>query len=271
MVFNGYPNIDVKNETLNLHTWVEHYLWQGVEHFFLIDNGSTDSPLNILQPYIDSGRVTYEYRPQKHVQPQHYAHMFRTYQIATKTEWLLVCDLDEFMFGAKPDMPLAARLRHLDPHYDAVYVHWLIFASAEFLTDPKGSAHRTSSDSLLTPLLDPVTGHPLDIRQALTLRRASHDVDHKYLVRTSIVRDASQLWIHCVLGHAPTDRVAFDDLGLRLFHYKTQSRHYFQTVKMVRGDADGCIPDNARDWSFYDKENEGMNTTDTLLRDMLPT
>jgi len=44
-----------KNETMNLKMWLEHYLWQGVDHFFLIDNGSTDDPHKILQPYIDRG------------------------------------------------------------------------------------------------------------------------------------------------------------------------------------------------------------------------
>jgi hypothetical protein len=44
-----------KNETINLKLWLDHYLWQGAEHFYLIDNGSTDEPLNILQEYIDKG------------------------------------------------------------------------------------------------------------------------------------------------------------------------------------------------------------------------
>ena len=37
-----------KNETMNLKLWIEHYLWQGIEHFYLIDNGSDDNPLSIL-------------------------------------------------------------------------------------------------------------------------------------------------------------------------------------------------------------------------------
>jgi glycosyltransferase involved in cell wall biosynthesis len=50
-----------KNETMNLKLWLEHYLWQGVGHFYLIDNGSTDNPLSILQEYIDKGIITYFY------------------------------------------------------------------------------------------------------------------------------------------------------------------------------------------------------------------
>jgi len=44
-----------KNETMNLKVWIDHYLWQGVEKIYLIDNGSTDNPMPILQPYIDKG------------------------------------------------------------------------------------------------------------------------------------------------------------------------------------------------------------------------
>ena len=65
-----------KNETMNLKIWIEHYLWQGVEHFYLIDNGSTDNPLSILQEYIDKNIITYFYLPEKHKQQEHYRYVF---------------------------------------------------------------------------------------------------------------------------------------------------------------------------------------------------
>jgi len=253
-----------KNETLNLRVWLEHYLWQGVQHFYLIDNGSTDDPVGlVLRPYMDRGLVTYEFRPEPRVQPQHYAHMFSEHRIALRSEWLLVCDLDEFMFAASPGTTLATRLRDLadSPEYraDAVYVHWLMFASAEFHT---GDAERAHLD------LDAATGHPRDIRR-LTRRQAGLHGDHKYMVRTSIVRDPRQIWIHRVLDHAPEDRVVIDDAGLRLHHFQTQSRHYFGTVKATRGDADGFLADHARDWNYYARANEGMDTYDPLLPNLL--
>jgi hypothetical protein len=251
-----------KNETLNLRVWLEHYLWQGVEHFFLIDNGSTDDPVGrVLRPYLDRGQVTYEYRPEPHAQPQHYAHMFRAHVCGGRCRWLLVCDLDEFVFAAPGHAPsLAARVRQLDPHLDAVYVHWRMFASAEF-----NNHHPTSPETLL----DPRTGHPLDLRVALTRCRPGLHADHKYLFRTSIVRDPAQVWIHRLLDHAPADRVAFDDEGLRLHHYQTQSRFYFDTVKRVRGDADGFLPDTARDWAYYAAANEGMVEEDAMLAQLV--
>ena len=65
-----------KNETMNLKTWINHYLWQGVDHFYMIDNGSDDNPLEILQDYINKGIITYFYRPERHQQIEHYKFVF---------------------------------------------------------------------------------------------------------------------------------------------------------------------------------------------------
>ena len=40
-----------KNEADILPEWLEHHLWQGVEHFFLIDNNSTDDWQGAVAPF----------------------------------------------------------------------------------------------------------------------------------------------------------------------------------------------------------------------------
>lgn len=45
-----------KNEEMNLDLWVRHYLWMGVGHFYLIDNGSTDNSMNVLKPYMETSK-----------------------------------------------------------------------------------------------------------------------------------------------------------------------------------------------------------------------
>ena len=42
-----------KNESSILESWIEHYIKEGVQHFYLIDNGSTDDYQKILNPYMD--------------------------------------------------------------------------------------------------------------------------------------------------------------------------------------------------------------------------
>ena len=86
-----------KNETMNLKLWLDHHLWQGVQHFFLIDNGSTDNPTRILQEYIDKGIVSYFYRPKLASQVENYRNIFAKY-IWTQSYWVAVIDLDEFLY-----------------------------------------------------------------------------------------------------------------------------------------------------------------------------
>ena len=42
----------IKNEENFLKEWLDHYINEGVEHFYLIDNGSADNTLNIINNMI---------------------------------------------------------------------------------------------------------------------------------------------------------------------------------------------------------------------------
>ena len=47
-----------KNESHSIKEWLEHYLYQGVEHFYLVDDDSTDNTREILKPYVEKGIVS---------------------------------------------------------------------------------------------------------------------------------------------------------------------------------------------------------------------
>lgn len=49
----------IKNEGMVIQEWIEHYIWQGVSHFYIIDNGSTDNTHKVLLPYIQKGIMSY--------------------------------------------------------------------------------------------------------------------------------------------------------------------------------------------------------------------
>ncbi len=48
-----------KNEAPYLEEWINFHFKQGVSHFFIYDNDSTDNTYEILKPFVDSGAVTY--------------------------------------------------------------------------------------------------------------------------------------------------------------------------------------------------------------------
>ena len=76
----------------------------------MIDNGSTDNPMSILNDYIKRGVVSYYYRPKQASQIENYQNIFKKH-IWTQTYWLAVVDCDEFLYGV--DHKLSTKLRFL--------------------------------------------------------------------------------------------------------------------------------------------------------------
>jgi len=113
-----------KNESMNLRVWLEHYLWQGVEHFYLIDNGSTDNPMEILQEYIDKNLVSYYYLPiQDSIQL-----IYSQEKIFEKSFWLIICDLNDFFYGI--DKSLNKKLQSLE-YYGKITCNCCVFEILE--------------------------------------------------------------------------------------------------------------------------------------------
>ena len=52
-----------KNEKGAMKEWLEHHIGRGVQHFYLIDDGSTDNPEEILKAYVDEGDTMYDPTP----------------------------------------------------------------------------------------------------------------------------------------------------------------------------------------------------------------
>jgi len=229
-----------KNETMNLKLWLNHYIWQGVEHFYLIDNGSTDEPLQILQEYIDKGILTYYYLPERHKQVEHYRHVFDKERLKENTFWLAVCDLDEFFYGV--DQPLVKKIQSLENHYDYILCNWKMFGSDGHITQPP------------------------DIRTDITACAEKLWFETKYIFKPRILRNSSHIWIHWLtnVDYIRKKRIRIANKLIRLNHYPIQSLEFFKKVKMNRGDADNKTADNARDRSYFQKFDQKETRDDTL-------
>lgn len=89
----------VKDEALYLQEWLEFHLIQGVEHFFIYDNGSTDETHQILEHYAKRGVVTWTVLNITPVQLEAYARGLKQY--GERTEWMAFIDADEFLYTPK--------------------------------------------------------------------------------------------------------------------------------------------------------------------------
>lgn len=130
-----------KNEARYLKEWIEYHRIVGVEHFYLYNNGSTDSYRTILAPYIREGLVTLIDWPDGPIpaeeQRKVYAWVFRT-QVPScidackrgslETKWLAMIDLDEFM------VPVTAssmqEVLHQYENAPGVMLHWHIYGTS---------------------------------------------------------------------------------------------------------------------------------------------
>ena len=94
-----------KNEAHVLREWIEHYIAEGVEHFYLINNNSNDNYMNILNRYIKRGMITLKDSSVewKYADSNAHKHIFNdnVYKHRFETKWMIMVDLDEFMYGRK--------------------------------------------------------------------------------------------------------------------------------------------------------------------------
>jgi len=230
-----------KNETMNLKVWLDHYIWQGVEHFYLIDNGSSDNPIEILQEYIDKGFVTYVYGDIKHRQQQYYKDVFNTFSLKEKTVWLAVCDLDEFFFGTKKRL---SKVLQTHENYNMVLSNWLMFGS------------------------DGLIEHPADIRKAILHRVEEIHILTKYIFKTESIPNSDSIWIHR-LENVDDTYTIIDNEQIHLNHYPIQSLEFFQKVKMTRGAADVPWSENVRDMNYFNAYDQNNTYKDLLLLDLI--
>lgn len=234
-----------RNEAHCIKEWVEHYLNQGADHFYLVNDNSTDKSVEIIQPYIDTGQITL-YNV-KDLEPHIIGHQRNTYNTyilphvnAKDTKWLLICDLDEFAWS-----PVFKTLKDFLSQY--VY---------------------TLAQVQMTPTLfgsNNLEKQPKSLVQGFTKR--SKDVPtkcgtFKYFVNSDY--RFSSLNVHHATAVDPEYntgkyfmRIHSD--FIRLNHYICQSKEFWINVKCTRGDADGYLE---RNMEMFDLYNEQANQED---------
>lgn len=125
-----------------LPEWIEFHEKQGVEHFYLYNNGSTDDYLNILNPYIEKGLVeltdwmlpSHSMNDFNFVQGSAYSHCLK--RIADEAKWCAVIDTDEFLFSPEGQL-LTETLKDYDA-YSGVIVNWICYGTSGVEKIPDG-------------------------------------------------------------------------------------------------------------------------------------
>ena len=137
-----------RNEASYLREWIEYHLLVGVDRFYLFDNESTDDSKKVLQPYIDSGIVVYEYVADatlesfrikfgERSEKSGVAHWMGTHKCRKSTKWSIFIDPDEFIVPKK-DGTITKFLSRFDRHVTQIILGWNVYGSNGHKTRPAG-------------------------------------------------------------------------------------------------------------------------------------
>ena len=113
----------MKNEGKYLREWLDHYISEGVEHFYIIDNGSTDDTIEILKSY---NNITLFQDNRRY--PHHQVAMYNDHllPIIKESKWTMIVDGDELMKGQN-NKTVYSYLQTIPQHIFSIYVIWKMF------------------------------------------------------------------------------------------------------------------------------------------------
>ena len=217
-----------KNESMIIEEWINHYLKEGVDHFYLIDNGSTDDYIEKIRKYeINITLVKDGTRLPTGTQTFLYNKIFLE-KIKVETKWLIICDIDEYIYAKNGNIKIIDVLNKLPENLEKLWLPWKIFGS-------NGNINQ-----------------PYNIIKSFTKRKIDYKNDKGY---GKVICRTKNLNIIGCCGHEVIlhnndiyynsngenlDNFDFrtencNKLNLQLNHYMVMSEEYYTNVKCIRG------------------------------------
>lgn len=229
-----------KNEAHILKEWLNHYIFHGVEKFYLINDNSNDNFMEILQPYLDDGIVElYNANEPKYDGRQAclYVKYFLPKLKNKEMKWLAILDLDEFLYS-----PLEADIRKILKNCEnigQIHVDWINFGSNGHEKQPENVVESFTKCDILKY---EVASGPKNIINSdfYTVDLGVHE-SHVYGPRMNLS------W-----------RYNIDNPPFIINHYRIQSLEFWKNIKMKRGDADCHLKDDERDMKMFHEQDTNI-------------
>jgi len=212
-----------KDESGIIKEWVEHYIKEGVEHFFLVNNDSTDDYLQKIEEFKD--KITFY-----HDSSCRHAYSIGNYMVMNKdkSKWFIIADLDEFIYAQQGT--IKEYLQTVPEDVSSVGVVWKRFGSSGHIEQPDKIIPNftwrrdVSKAQYYEELKTIVRG------EKFVAMESSHNCalkDGKTILSNGEVIPNN----HCVDGFTEE---RMKTCKLHLNHYMTQSRNYYVNFKIPR-------------------------------------
>jgi hypothetical protein len=226
-----------KNESDSILEWITHYLYHGVQHFYLINDASTDNTVEIIQPYIDSGIITlFDARCKYFLGRQRF--LYNKYILprvnSSEMKWLMISDVDEYVWSQE-SRDLKDVFRQCS-HLAQIQYNHTLFGSNGHIQQPTGGLVRNFTRRSQTRPTESIKNYKYAVNSAFKFE--SLNIHH--------ATASDEIYMKCEF---------FMQLGEPYFlmnHYSCQSLNFWNEVKCTRGDGDHYLVRDMEQFRRYD-------------------
>lgn len=127
----------IKDDEASLSEWLEHHIAHGVEHFYLIDDKSTDKSRAVLDSYVQKGIVSFydpPYQSQQYRQAAGFKNTMINIMSKNEARWIALLDVDEYLYSPSEfDLKVVLK-KHED--LATIGLSWMWFGSSGHVQQP---------------------------------------------------------------------------------------------------------------------------------------
>lgn len=235
-----------KNESHILEEWILHYLSEGAEHFYLINNDSTDEFEHIIEKY--SSLITYISDPEKFGQSDKYNKYFLR-RCKEETKWLAILDLDEFAYSRNGFLKITDYLNSIDENVDSIRLPWKLFASNGHIEQPSNVVNNFTKRQRHM-------NYKIHVSKCIVRTKNLREIDmHRCLFFTVPhveFLSNGQEFLEIPIELQTYMRTNIESHCIHLNHYIIQSKTWFMKVKATRGSCATLENDNVRTLEYFE-------------------
>ena len=231
-----------------MEEFIRHYIKQGVDHFYIINNNSTDNIVEVIEqsPYKHSVTLITDNRDMQILRSNSGSFGHKQLldenlydRIKKETEWAIIVDADEFMFG-KNGYTIKSYLSTIDSSIGCVYVIWNIINPVKVENSLTHNFSIRANSKRLN----------YDLTPTISRNIMNANDFGKSIVRTSMLIDSIKLWLHkipisgtTITNYGPKDNKfdngnfikysedAFKKLNITLNHYAIRNLEDYEKKK----------------------------------------
>ena len=217
-----------KNESMIIKEWINHYIEEGVEHFYLIDNGSTDDYYEKIKMYEKYYTLVKDSTRLPHGTQTYLYNKIYLQKIKSETKWLIICDIDEYIYARNGYNKIPDVLNKIPSHIEKIWLPWKNFGSNGHKNQP---SNIIQSFIKMGTNMDKKKGEGKIIVKTENLVEIETGGHRAKLSKNDIYYNINgDTHENFIVTHEKCAK-----FNLHFNHYRTMSEEYYHKVKCTRG------------------------------------